>query len=63
MKIKKSISGDLVELELTKIQEYKTFNLYQVTKKVNGKEIATYRECYTQKQLDKIIKNGNMIGD
>ena len=63
MKIKKDISGDLVELELTKIQEYKTFNLYQVTKIVNGKEVATYRECYTQKQLDKIIKNGNMIGD
>ena len=63
MKIKKDISGDLVELELTKIQEYKTLSLYQVTKTVNGKEIATYRECYTQKQLDKIIKNGNMIGD
>ena len=63
MKVKKDINGKLVELKLRKIQEYKTFNLYQVTKFVNGKEIATYRECYTPKQLNKIIENGNIIGD
>ena len=63
MKVKKDINGKLVELKLRKIQEYKTFSLYQVTKFVNGKEIATYRECYTPKQLNKIIENGNIIGD
>lgn len=63
MKIRKTVQGQLVELELVKIKDYSRYGLYQVYKLVNGKRIPLYQECYTKLQIKEIIRRGYWIGE
>jgi len=63
MRIRKTIQGVTVELELEKIRDYPRFSLYQVYKIVKGKRIEAYKKCYTQLQILDIIKKGYCISE
>ena len=63
MKIRKTVQGQVVELELVKIKDYPRYGLYQVYKLENGKRIPLYQECYTHLQLKEIAKKGYCIDD
>jgi hypothetical protein len=61
MKIIKKLHGDIINLEVEKIKDYGAYSLYQVYKVVNGKRIPIYTETYTDRELEEIHKNKNII--
>ena len=63
LKIKKKVQGQDIDLEIVKIKDYPRYSLYQVYKLVNGKRIPMYTECYTELQIQEIIKNKNLIAE
>lgn len=63
MRIIKKVQGHDIKLEIEKIRDYPRYSLYQVYKIVEGKRIPVYQECYTELQLQEIVKKGYMIND
>lgn len=63
MKIRKTVQGQVVELELVKIKDYPRYGLYQVYKLENGKRIPIYQECYTYLQIKEIVKKGFVVDE
>ena len=61
MKVLKSIHGASVQLELKKIKEYKYFDLYQVYKIINNKQVLIYQESFTYQQINEIINKKYII--
>lgn len=57
MKIIKYMEGLSIELIFDKIKKYDRYNLYQVSKLVNGVKMPLYKECFSKIQLAEIAKN------
>ena len=63
MKIRKTVQGHVIELELVKIKDYPRYGLYQIYKLQNGKRIPVYQECYTKLQLRELAEKNFCISD
>ncbi len=63
MKIRKTVQGHVIELELVKIKNYPRYGLYQIYKLENGKRIPLYQECYTRLQIKDIVDKGYCVTD
>lgn len=61
MKIKKSIQGNIVTLELEKVCDYPRFTLYQIYKLEKDKRIPLYKECLTPFDIMRIIRRGYWV--
>lgn len=61
MKIIKEIQGHKIAQEIIKIKDYPRYALYQVNKIENGKRIPLYKQCFTNLELQEIIRKGNYL--
>ena len=63
MKVSKKINGCTIELIIEKIKDYTRYTMYQVSRMVNGKKVSLYKECFSDFDIQKIIKDGYRIYD
>lgn len=56
IKLKKSVYGNIVDLELEEIKKYPDYTLYQVYRIIDGKRKAVYKESFTEAELNELIK-------
>lgn len=57
MEITKRVYGFEIILELEKIKDYGNYTLYQVYRVNKNNRVPIYKECFTDLQLEKIIRN------
>lgn len=63
MKIIRETQGQKIAQEIIKIKDYPRYALYQVNKIENGKRIPLYKQCFTNLELQEIIRKGNCINE
>lgn len=56
IKIKKSVHGWIIDLELEKIKKYSGYTMYQVYRIIDGKRKPVYKESFTDVELNELIK-------
>lgn len=61
MIFKMFVYGHDIELVLDKIKEYPRFNLYQVSKLVDGVKVPIYKECFNNYDIRSFVNNGYRI--